>query len=134
MSVEGKRTSRKPRSHGHGNVFSRDSGSMLIHMQRESGLAHQTLTLRPWQVQVLRIVTSRWFFSVLAIVALSWLYFAIQTARVPLLTTRISHLEQDALRLDTLQVRLTQLQARYDQVQKMLSTPGAPATSVLTKP
>ena len=134
MSVEGKRTPRKPRSRGHGNVFSRDSGSMLIHMQRESGLAHQTLTLRPWQVQVLRIVTSRWFFSVLAIVALSWLYFAIQTARVPLLTTRISHLEQDALRLDTLQVRLTQLQARYDQVQKMLSTPGARATSVPTKP
>ena len=134
MSVEGKRASRQSRSHGHGDVFSRDSGSMLIHMQRESGLAHQTLTLRPWQVQVLRIVTSRWFFFVLATVALSWLYFAVQTARVPLLTTRISHLEQDARRLDTLQVRLTQLQARYDQVQKMLSTPGAAVTSVPTKP
>ena len=134
MSVEGKRTPHKPRSRGRSDVFSRDSGSMLIHMQRESGLAHQTITLRPWQVQVLRIVTSRWFFSVLGIVALSRLYFAVQTARVPLLTTRISHLEQDARRLDTLQVRLTQLQARYDQVQKMLSAPGAPATSVLTKP
>ncbi len=134
MSVQGNRTSRQSRTHGHGNVFSRDSGSMLIHMQRESGLAHQTLTLRPWQVQVLRIVTSRWFFLVLSIVALSWLYLAMQTARVPLLTTRISHLEQDARRLDTLQVRLTQLQARYDQVQKMLSTPGAAATSVPTTP
>ena len=134
MSVEGKRTPRKPRPRGHGNVFSRDSGTMLIHMQRESGLAHQTLTLRPWQVQLLRIVTSRWFFFVLAVVALSWLYFALQAARVPLLTTRIARLEQDARRLDTLQSRLTQLQARYDQVQKMLSTPGAPATSGPTKP
>jgi hypothetical protein len=126
MSIEERKAARE-RSHQHGNVFSSDSGAMLIHMQRESGLAHRTLTLRPWQVQLLRVLTSKWFISLLAIVALSWMYFAVQTARVPFLNTRISRLEEDARRLDTLQLRLTQLQARYDQVQKMLSAPGASA-------
>ena len=105
----------------HGNVFSRGWGSMFIHVQRENGLAHRTLVLRPWQVQALRLVVSRWFVAVLTLALLSWAYFAVQTARVPLLTQRISHLEEDAAKIDTLQATLEQLQRRYTQVQQMLS-------------
>jgi hypothetical protein len=115
----------------HGDVFGRGWGSMFIHVQRETGLAHRTLVLRPWQVQVLRLIVSRWFAAVLTIAGVSWAYFAVQTARVPFLTQRISHLEDDAAKIDTLQATLEQLQRRYTQVQQMLSaaTRPAPATA-----
>jgi hypothetical protein len=120
---------RNSREHRHGNVFGRGSGNMFIHVQRASGLAHRTLVLRPWQVQALRLVASRWFVAVLTIALVSWGYFAFQTARVPLLTQRITHLERDAAKIDTLQAALEQVQKRYDQVQQMLSasTRAAPA-------
>jgi predicted PurR-regulated permease PerM len=114
-------TPRDAREDHHGNVFDRGSGSMFILVQRASGLAHRTLVLRPWQVQALRLVASRWFAVVLTIALVSWAYFAFQTARVPLLTQRITHLERDAAKLDTLQAALEQVQKRYDQVQQMLS-------------
>jgi biopolymer transport protein ExbB/TolQ len=94
---------------------------MFIHVQRENGLAHRTLVLRPWQVQALRILASKTFLIALTIGLLSWGYFALQAARVPLLTQRISHLEEDAQRLDTLQRTLSELQSRYAQVQDMLT-------------
>ncbi len=117
----------------HGNIFARDSGSMLIHVQRENGLAHRTLVLLPWQVQALRVLTSKLFLAILSIGLLSWGYFAVQSARVPLLNQRIAHLEQDAQRLDTLQRTLAELQDRYGQVQRLLTaskvavTPAEPA-------
>jgi hypothetical protein len=113
----------------HGDVFGRGWGSMFIHVQRESGLAHRTLVLRPWQVQALRLMVSRWFALVLSCVVLSWMYFAVQTARMPFLTKRIAHLERDAAKIDTLQATLEQLQRRYDQVQQMLSASTRPAVS-----
>jgi hypothetical protein len=113
----------------HGNVFGRGWGNMFIHVQRESGLAHRTLVLRPWQVQALRFVVSRWFAAVLAVALLSWAYFAVQTARVPFLTRRITHLEEDAAKIDTLQATLEQLQRRYTQVQQMLSASARVAPS-----
>lgn len=116
---------KQPRSQHHGNIFSPDSGSMYVHVQRENGLAHHTMVLRPWQVQALRVLTSKWFLIALAVGIASWGYFAIQSARVPLLQWRIAHLEQDAQRIDSLQKTLTQLQSRYEQVQRMLSTPVA---------
>lgn len=112
---------RAPGAHEHGNVFGRGWGNMFIHVQRENGLAHRTLVLRPWQVQALRLVASKWFAAVLSVTLLSWAYFAFQTARVPFLTQRIAHLESDAAKIDTLQATLEQLQRRYDQVQQMLS-------------
>lgn len=121
----------------HGNVFGRGWGNMFIHVQRASGLAHRTLVLRPWQVQALRLVVSKWFAVVLTITLLSWGYFAVQTARVPFLTRRISHLERDAAKIDTLQATLEQLQRRYDQVQQMLSASTkntAPPASSEAKP
>ncbi len=108
----------------HGDVFARDMGAMFVHVQRESGLAHRTFVLSEWQVKALRIARHRGVRVVLAVVLLSWGYLAIEAARVPLLTTRIARMEQDALRLDTLQQALTELQARYEQVQAMLSRPA----------
>jgi hypothetical protein len=99
---------------------------MYVHVQRENGLAHHTMVLRPWQVQALRVLTSKWFLIALGVGLASWGYFAVQAARVPLLTWRITHLEQDAQRIDSLQKTLTQLQSRYEQVQRMLSAPAAP--------
>jgi hypothetical protein len=112
---------REPAAQEHGNVFGRGWGNMFIHVQRETGLAHRTMVLRPWQVQALRLVASKWFAAVLTVAVLSWAYFAFQTARVPFLTRRITHLEQDAAKIDTLQATLDQLQRRYTQVQQMLS-------------
>ena len=128
---------RDPGVQKHGNVFGRGWGNMFIHVQRETGLAHRTMVLRPWQVQALRLVASKWFAAVLTGAILSWAYFAFQTARVPFLTRRITHLEQDAAKIDTLQATLEQLQRRYTQVQQMLSAsarsaPPAPAKE--TKP
>ncbi len=128
---------RDSREHRHGNVFGRGSGNMFIHVQRASGLAHRTLVLRPWQVQALRLVASRWFAAVLTLALVSWGFFAFQTARVPLLTRRITHLELDAAKIDTLQAALEQVQKRYDQVQQMLSasTRATPAAApALSKP
>jgi hypothetical protein len=99
---------------------------MYVHVQRENGLAHHTLVLRPWQVQALRVLTSRWFLIALGVGLMSWGYFALQAARVPVLNWRITQLEQDAQRIDSLQKTLTQLQSRYEQVQRMLSAPAAP--------
>ena len=120
-----RRARKQPRSQHHGNIFSPDSGSMYVHVQRENGLAHHTMVLRPWQVQALRVLTSKWFLITLAVGIASWGYFAVQSARVPLLQWRIAHLEQDAQRIDSLQKTLTQLQSRYEQVQRMLSAPVA---------
>lgn len=106
---------------------------MYVHVQRENGLAHHTTMLRSWQVQVLRVMTSKWFFVALGLGLCSWGYFAVQAARVPLLNSRIAHLEQDEARLDSLQKTLTRLQAQYDQVQRMLGVPAAQdAATVLT--
>ena len=118
------RSQKEPRTQRHGNIFSREAGSMYVHVQRENGLAHQTMVLRPWQVQALRVLTSRWFLIALGAGLASWGYFAVQAARVPLLNWRITHLEQDAQRIDSLQNTLAQLQLRYEQVQRMLSAPA----------
>jgi hypothetical protein len=118
------RSRKEGRSQRHGNIFSPSSGSMYVHVQRENGLAHHTMVLRPWQVQALRVLTSKMFLIALAVGLASWGYFAVQAARVPLLTWRINHLEQDALRIDSLKKTLMQLQSRYEQVQRMLSAPA----------
>ncbi len=118
-----------PETHGHGDVFARDMGAMIVHVQRENGLAHRTFVLRPWQVRLARTIASRWSRVVLALVVLSWGYLAFQAARVPLLTSRIADMEEDAVRLDTLQQTIREMQVRYDQVQAMLSQPAATSGS-----
>jgi hypothetical protein len=119
---------------GHGNIFTPHAGSMMIHVHRESGLAHRTVTLKAWQVRALRLLMSKWFFAALGAGALSWSYLAIQAARVPTLIERVAYLQQDARRLDTLQHALVQLQARYDQVRKMLTAAPQEEKSAVANP
>ncbi len=123
-----------PEVHGHGDVFADDMGAMIVHVQRENGLAHRTFILRLWQVRLVRTFASRWSRLVLALIVLSWGYLAFQAARVPLLTSRIADMEVDAVRLDTLQQTIRDLQVRYDQVQAMLSQPPAAAADSLIVP
>jgi murein DD-endopeptidase MepM/ murein hydrolase activator NlpD len=99
---------------------------MIIQVQREGGLANRTIILGTRQVQLLRFFMSRGGRLVLALLVLSWVFFGVQSTRVPLLTSKLSHMERDAQRLDTLQQTLTQLQRQYDQLQVMLgaAAPG----------
>ena len=119
---------------GHGDVFATGLGAMIVHVQRETGLAHRTFVLSAWQVQAARAVASRWTWVVAAVALISWAFLAAQAVRVPLLNTRIAKMERDAVRLDTLQQTLKELQARYEQVQSMLSRPAQPSSAATTRP
>lgn len=127
-----------PRTDGHGDVFARDLGAMIVHVQRETGLAHRTFVFRPWQAQIARGITNRWTWMVVVVALLSWALLAAQAIRVPLLNNRIAKMEQDALRVDTLQQTLKELQSRYEQVQLMLSRPAqspvAPRQAPVARP
>ena len=118
----------------HGKLFSRGErgGGLIVHVQRENGLAHRTFILRGWQLWLVRALSRRWVQVLVGGALLLSAALATQAARVPMLTRRIAHLEEDQRRLDTLEQHLTTLQARYDQVQKLMSTttgsPGSPAT------
>jgi murein DD-endopeptidase MepM/ murein hydrolase activator NlpD len=116
--VSGTQSEKQP-ERGYGNIYTPSAGSMIIHVQRESGLANRTIILSTRQVRLLR----RGAYVggiILAIVLLSWVYLATQAARVPFLTRRLEGLQHDVGRLDTLQRALTSLEAQYQQVQKML--------------
>ena len=115
-------------SRGYGNIYTPHAGSMIIQVQRESGLANRTIILSERQVQLLRLIASRRGMFLMGLVAVSWLYFAVQSARVPMLTERLTTMESESQKIDTLQVALTQLQRRYEQVSLMLGV--APAVSV----
>ena len=123
----------QPSSRGYGNLYTPHAGSMIVHVQRENGLASRTLVFSPGQVKLLRLVFSR-LGAVLAIVfTVSWIFFAVQSARVPSLTKRLASLHDEALRLDTLQRRLDELQRRYTQVQGLMSI-GGPTTAAPSAP
>ena len=107
-------------SRGYGNIYTPHAGSMIIQVQRESGLANRTIILSERQVQLLRLIASRRGMFLMGLVAVSWLYFAVQSARVPMLTERLTTMEHESQKIDTLQVALTQLQQRYEQVSTML--------------
>ena len=70
---------------GYGNIYTPHAGSMIINVQRESGLQNRTLVLTPRQVKLLRLLTSRYGLVIVGVVELSWAFFAVQDARVPLL-------------------------------------------------
>lgn len=118
---------------GYGNIYTPHAGSMIIQVQREGGLANRTIVLGTRQVKMLRFFMSRVGRLVLALVVVSWVFFAIQSVRVPALKSEIRHMQADALRLDTLTRTLTQLQRQYDQVQHMLgATKTGPAADSVT--
>jgi len=121
-----KEPSEKQSGRGYGNIYTPHAGSMIIQVQRESGLANRTIILTQRQVRLLR--TGAYAAgTTLVIVVLSWFFLAAQAARVPGLTRRVQTLQHDVTRLDTLQTALTALEGRFQQVQHMLgaSTPQA---------
>lgn len=122
-----KESTEKASERGYGNIYTPHAGSMIIHVQRESGLANRTIILTLRQVRLLRRGAYA-LGTLLFMVLLSWIFLALQAARVPLLTQRVQALQHDVVRLDTLQTALTALEGRFQQVQHMLGA-TAPATT-----
>jgi murein DD-endopeptidase MepM/ murein hydrolase activator NlpD len=113
----------QPRSQGYGNIYTPHAGSMVIQVQRESGLANRTIILSQRQVRLLRI--GLYVASVLlAVGSISWVYLAAQAARVPFLTGRVASLTKEVKQLDTLQARLQEMERRFLQVQQMMGASG----------
>lgn len=113
---------RAPRR-GYGNIYTPHAGSMIIQVQRESGLANRTIVLSQRKVRFLRFLLSRIGLVLVGMFVASWIYLATQTVRVPVLERQVAALEEDSRRLDTLQVALDELHRRYDQVVRMLGLP-----------
>ena len=108
------------RGGGYGNIYTPHAGSMIIQVQRESGLQSRTIVLSARQIRILRFIMSRTGKLVAAGVAAIAVLLIVEAARVPALTGRISRMEHTAQRLDTLERSLSQLQKRYDQVRTMM--------------
>jgi hypothetical protein len=124
---------------GYGNIYTPHAGSMIIQVQRETGLANRTIIISERQVALLRIIGSRIGLASVAVFFATWLMFAVQSVRVPFLSGRIAALERDNRRIDSLQIALSRMHGRYEQVRQMLAasgTAGARAESVTpaTKP
>lgn len=122
-----KNTTEKPA--GYGNIYTPHAGSMIIQVQRESGLANRTFTLTLKQVKLLRAGAIAGG-AILAIVLSSWIYLAAQASRVPTLTRRIERLQTQTQRLDSLQVTLGELERRYSQVQRLLASTARPDSAL----
>ena len=114
---------------GYGNIYTPHAGSMIIQVQRETGLANRTIVISERQVGLVRVLGSRIGLAVAAVFLATWLLFAIQSVRVPLLSGRIAELERDNRRIDSLQVALSRMHGRYEQVRQMLAA-GSTAPTV----
>ena len=121
---------------GYGNIYTPHAGSMIIQVQRETGLANRTIVISERQVALLRVLGSRIGVIAATVFVVTWLLFAVQSVRVPLLSGRIAELERDNRRIDSLQVALSRMHGRYEQVRQMLAVGGAaPKTEpALAKP
>jgi murein DD-endopeptidase MepM/ murein hydrolase activator NlpD len=116
------------RSQGYGNIYTPHAGSMIIQVQRESGLANRTIILTQRQVRLLRLAL--YIGAVLLTVgSISWVYLAAQAARVPFLTSRVAGLTKEVRQLDTLQTRLAEMERRFLQVQQMMGATGVTTAS-----
>ena len=115
---------------GYGNIYTPHAGSMIIQVQRETGLANRTIVISERQVALLRLFGSRIGVVAATIFLATWLLFAIQSVRVPALSGRIAELEQDNRRIDSLQVALSRMHGRYEQVRQMLAAVGGKVPSV----
>ena len=110
---------------GYGNIYTPHAGSMIIQVQRETGLANRTIVISERQVALVRLIGSRVGLIAATVFVATWLLFAVQSVRVPLLSGRIAELEQENRRIDSLQVALSRMHGRYDQVRQMLAAVGA---------
>jgi hypothetical protein len=113
---------------GYGNIYTPHAGSMIIQVQRETGLANRTIVISERQVAFVRLVGSRVGLVAAAVFVATWLLFAVQSVRVPVLAVRIAELERDNRRIDSLQVALSRMHGRYEQVRQMLAVGGVPAS------
>lgn len=112
---------------GYGNIYTPHAGAMIIHVQRESGLANRTIIFTQRQVRLFR--TGAIVLGGLIIFGfISWFFLAAQAARVPLLTRKVTQLQRDVARVDTLQRSLNELASRFQQVQHMMG--GSSMTAV----
>lgn len=109
---------------GYGNIYTPHAGSMIIQVQRETGLANRTIIISERQVALLRVLGSRIGAIAATVFLVTWLLFAVQSVRVPLLSGRIAELERDNRRIDSLQVALSRMHGRYEQVRQMLAATG----------
>jgi len=112
----------------------RDAGALYVHLQAENGVEHRTLILSPARVRALRTLWSGWGVALLLAIGGSWVYFALESMRIPLLRDRIAELEAEAQRIDTLQAKLQELQKQYDQVYRMLGAPRDTTQSQFRRP
>jgi murein DD-endopeptidase MepM/ murein hydrolase activator NlpD len=118
---------------GYGNIYTPHAGSMIIQVQRESGLANRTLIFTQRQVRLLRLAL--YIGAVLLTVgSISWVYLAAQAARVPFLTSRVAGLTKEVKQLDTLQARLAEMERRFLQVQQMMGATGTAAAPATREP
>jgi hypothetical protein len=113
---------------GYGNIYTPHAGAMIIHVQRESGLANRTLIFTQRQVRLFRIGAIV-LGSLISFGTISWFFLATQAARVPYLTRRVNQLQHDVSRVDTLQRSLNELAARFQQVQHMMGSASMPAAN-----
>ena len=111
---------------GYGNIYTPHAGSMIIQVQRETGLANRTIIISERQVALLRLIGSRVGVATAVVFIATWLLFAVQSVRVPVLSVRIAELERDNRRIDSLQVALSRMHGRYEQVRQMLAVGSAP--------
>jgi hypothetical protein len=120
---------------GYGNIYTPHAGSMIIQVQRETGLANRTIIISERQVALVRVFGSRLGIVAAIVFVATWLLFAVQSVRVPLLSEKIAELEHDNRRIDSLQVALSRMHGRYEQVRQMLAaTGGAPAKADVIAP
>ncbi len=106
---------------GYGNIYTPHAGAMIIHVQRESGLANRTIIFTQRQVRLFR--TGAIVLGALILFGfISWFFLAAQAARVPLLTRKVARLQHDVARVDTLQRSLNELASRFQQVQHMMGS------------
>jgi hypothetical protein len=115
---------------GYGNIYTPHAGSMIIQVQRETGLANRTIIISERQVALVRMLGSRIGLVVAVVFLVTWLLFAVQSVRVPLLSGRIAELERDNRRIDSLQVALSRMHGRYEQVRLMLAATGGVSAKV----
>jgi len=112
--------SANPRAQTPAAAKDRPAGALYVHLQSDGGVDHKTFVVPPRTATVLRALWSPWGVALALAVAGSWVYFGVESARIPLLNRRIAALQAEALRIDTLQAKLQALQLQYDQVQAML--------------
>jgi hypothetical protein len=111
-----------------------DTGALYVHLQSGTGVEHRTIVLAPRHVRLLRTLWSPWGATLIVAILASWVYFAIESSRVPFLTRRVSDLEAEGVRVDTLRAKLQSLQRQYDQVQRMLGLPAMGSVDSATVP